>query len=454
MFSHYYNRFIKAINDRGFIFFIAAVMQRIVAIPIAFTIILISPFVKIRLITLYTSRIGEFMVNTYLMLCALESNDFPEEKGCKHFYFAQINAPICNQFLYKMWSRTISILYYPELWSFVDRILIFLLKEKYNTPFKVTFQRSGNGNYNRWDHLLRPKKQFISFTEDEKRKGADELMHLGVPSGKPFICLLVRDSKYLQVQLPNTEDWKYHAYRNANIKNYIPAIEFLTKNGFYVIRMGKHVESSLSLDNPRFIDYANHPCRSDFSDVYLSAHCLFFITTNSGIDAIAQMFNVPTLATNNILSDIRGNLSWIFMISKNVMCTETQSLIPYKALYQDYIHFYLSGQHDGKDPRLLMFAEWKKKKWTLIENTPDEILCAVKEMVDFLFDRYIETAEMKQIQELFWECFPRPIALEQSKSLIKNILMRISPSFLNKHMNLMTAKFANDANKNIEVSKE
>lgn len=435
MIIQFLNRFRNAIKRKGIAVVIVQSSQFIFAIPIALVLILISPLVKIRFISLYASRIGEYAVNNYLMLCALESNDYPEEKNCKHFFYSYSDTPVCNQFFHKMWSRAIPILPCGALWSFVDRILIATLGEKYNTRFKDQYQRSGGGP-DRQRYLFKDKKQFIWFTEKEKIMGETVKHQLGIPADKPFVCLLVRDSKYLQVHMSQTEDWKYHEYRDANIENYIPAIEFLIKKGFYVVRMGKHVDRALDINNPNCIDYANHSLRSDFMDVYLSAHCSFFISTNCGIDGVAQIFNRPLLTTNTALCDIQSFMHWILTIPRNVMCSKTDSLIPYNEIYRDYERFFLSGMYrPPQDPRRLMFAEWKNKGWTFVENTPDEILFVVKEMVDLLSQRYEEIEKSKAIQTLFWENFPPPFSFETV--LNKNLGMYISPFFLKKYNDLL-----------------
>ncbi|MDP1574227.1 MAG: TIGR04372 family glycosyltransferase [Coxiellaceae bacterium] len=432
------NRLLYAIKRKGFFIFLAQLAQFFLAVPTSMMIILIYPFFKIRLIKLYTSRIGQYGSNTHLMLCALISNDFPEEKKCLHLYYSYDDVPISNVFFHKMWKRAIPIVPFGALSSCVDRILILVFKKKYKTPFKSMFE-SSLGGHDHWDYFLKyDKKQFINFSKKEKNKGEELLNKIGIPSGMPFVCLLVRDEKYLKTRMPNSDDWQYNRYRDASIENYIPAIEFLTRSGFYVVRMGKEVGSALNLNNTKFIDYANHNLRSDFMDVFLSANCYFFVSTSCGIDCIPQIFYRPLITTNSIICDTRSYENWFFTIPKNVICKKTNKLVSYKEIYCDYQHFFLSGKYAGQDSRRIMFSEWKKKGFEFIENTPDEILGVVKEMVAFMNNSFVQTLEMKEKQRLFWRNFPAPLAL--NKSSYENIKMKISPSFLKKHANLMTEK--------------
>lgn len=432
------NRFFFAIKRKGVFKFSVQSLQFLLALPVAIILILIYPLFKVRFIKLYTSRIGQYGSNTHLMLCALESNDFPEEKNCLHLYYSYDELPICNAFFHKMWKRAIPILPCGALCSFVDRILIFMLKNKYKTPFKSMFE-SSLGGHDHWGYFSRfDKKKFISFTKEEENQGKKLLNELGILNQKPYVCLLVRDEKYLKERMPNSDDWQYNKYRDANISNYISAIEFLIESGFYVVRMGKNASSVFDLNNPGFIDYANHPLQSDFMDVYLSANCYFFISTSCGIDCIPQIFYKPLITTNSIMCDTRSYENWFFTIPKNVIFSKSNELISYKNIYYDYKHFFLSNKYKGQDPRWIMFAEWDKKNWEFVENTPDEILSVVKEMVAFMNNNFIETSEIKADQLLFWNNFLAPLALNETS--YKNIKMKISPSFLKKHASLMTEK--------------
>ena len=141
MLTRFLKRVANVIRQHGLFELIVRIIQRIFSIPVACLIICIYPIFKIRLIQLYSNRIGHFAVNTHLLLCALELNDFIEEKNCIHLYYLQTSLPVCNHFFSKMCSRAITILpTWGAFWGHVNAILIFFLKEKYNTPFKKMFE--------------------------------------------------------------------------------------------------------------------------------------------------------------------------------------------------------------------------------------------------------------------------------------------------------------------------
>lgn len=430
--TRYVKRFVNVIKTYGIGEAVLRIVKRVLSVPVALSIVLAWPFIRIRLIRLKSSRIGHFTLNTHLLLCALKHNTFPEEKNCLHFYMTQTHVPVCNEFLLKMWSRVIRIL--PPsgaFWAHVDDILIMILRGKYYSPFKKMFEDT-EGGYDRWNYQ-KNKDQFLFFTEEEEKMGEKLKNKLGIPEECPFVCLFVRDDEYLKVVMPNAA-WHNESFRNADIKNYIPAIEFLIQNGFYVIRMGKIVANTLDIGDSKFIDYANHSLKSDFMDIYLSSHCFFFIGTSSGLDGVPRMLNLPVVATNTIFFQQTSYLEWSFLIPKNVMCTTTKTLVSYREQYQDYARFILSGKYTNhRDPIMQEFA---RKNWVFVENTPDEILSVVKEMLDHLTRPVINTQEMKDLQLLFWESCPLNLALEETS--YKNVTMRISPAFLKKHHQLLT----------------
>ena len=92
---------------------------------------------------------------------------------------------------------------------------------------------------------------------------------------------------------PRYRDWSYHEYRNFNIDNFILAAEELTKRGYYVFRMGKHVKKPLVIKNKKIIDYAMSNNRSDFLDIYLASQCDFLLCSSTGIQNITEIFRKP-----------------------------------------------------------------------------------------------------------------------------------------------------------------
>ena len=66
----------------------------------------------------------------------------------------------------------------------------------------------------------------FQFTDFETIKVKKWLKERGWQEGEKIICVLVRDNAYLP-----GNNWSYHDFRNSNISNFIPAMEFLANKG-------------------------------------------------------------------------------------------------------------------------------------------------------------------------------------------------------------------------------
>ena len=149
-------------------------------------------------------------------------------------------------------------------------------------------------------------KPHISFNNEEKIKGEEILREFGIPESAKFVCLIVRDSAYLDRYKDQTlKDFSYHNYRDYDIDNFLLAAEELANRGYYVFRMGVKVHKPLKSSNPKIVDYANSKMRSDFMDIYLSANCTFGVTTSTGLDAVFYVFRKPAALIVTPIGDMR-----------------------------------------------------------------------------------------------------------------------------------------------------
>lgn len=345
------------------------ILSFIVSIPIAAIIIFIFPFYKIKLIRLFSDRIGHFSANTELLLCYLDEVKLTQKMVSYFFYTSE--APICNTYLLEMWKSVIPILSCARLAAYVDFLLTCILKHRYkNADIKKFENTEGNVDYTGNFHKHKPH---LFFSQHEKNRGTELLSSLGIPPHTPFVCLLVRDSAYLNQYFPG-KDWSYHNCRNANIDHFAEAALFLAKKGYYVIRMGKAVFKPFPAQHPNIIDYATMSIRSDFADIYLSSQCTFFISTSSGLDGIPVIFRKPILFVN--VSPFAGELQyWYpgkFFIMKRVYDQNTQRFVPIREI----------------DERFSRACNIQKTltqlNWIVIENTSTEIAEAVIEMEQYL----------------------------------------------------------------------
>lgn len=283
-------------------------MKRIIValifLPLLLLLHLISPVLLIRIGGIRSDRIGHLALDLELCLCSEAKNAKLLPRRINLFY---VNPPVSNDYLLKLWKK--KILFIPRyfLYPLDMSIKNFRFFQKHN--FFNLVNLHGHTNLSILDNSI----PTLSFTSSEIKQGQNLLQQLGISADQQFVCLAVRDGRYLNEFLPQ-KNWSYHDFRDSNIQDYLQMAEYLTQKGFFVIRMGKFVQQELKTSNPMIIDYANSLLRSDFADVYLFANCTFCISTSTGMDALASLFRRPVGLVNvvNIQSVASGSIIKLF----------------------------------------------------------------------------------------------------------------------------------------------
>ncbi len=126
---------------------------------------------------------------------------------------------------------------------------------------------------------------------NQLRKGRSGLSNIGIDPTRPFVCLIVRDSGHYSDSL-GRENPAY-GFRNHDIDDFSDSIRSLVKRGYQVVRMGAGKETPISLACDGFVDYATSGFRNELLDIFLAANCEFAISTQTGPDAVCQLFRRP-----------------------------------------------------------------------------------------------------------------------------------------------------------------
>lgn len=408
---------------RMFLYFILHLPFYFIAVPIVAVIRMIRPWFLVRFSVLYTLAIGHLAANTELYLCEKDDKvNIP--KGRRYIdLFYPTWTPVCNKYLLLMWKKLLCV--FPEF------VLSPIKKINRCLPGWEIHMIGNNTSHDRdTRNLFMQYPAHLRFTIEEEERGTIELKKLGIPEGKPFVCLLVRDDVY--------KEEKKHAvysnyicsdveseFRNSDIDNYILAIEELIKRGYYIVRMGVVVNKPLKIDHPQVIDYAWKGLRSEFMDIYLGAKCDFCVSTGSGWDAIPYIFRRPIVYTNFVpfCYAFTFEKNSIF-ISKRIRDFKKNRDLSFKEIFDRKIGF------------LERSSDYTDRGVSLIENTPEEILGVVVEMVERLNDTWKETEEDRDLQKNFWEIFPTK-ALSRWGTLHGKIYSKLGANYLRAHKELL-----------------
>ena len=378
---------LKKLMSLCFIFFQLPIY--LISIPIFIIITFIKPWYLIRWNFLNTSRIGDFAVRIELYCCERDANiNFPKQKYKDFFYLSKYTG---NKTLVDMWCKAITVL---PLWllkpiHMISNFFYSILGVK--NIHNINSPTEDRDIYNLFDKF----NSHISFTEDEETKGKEILKNFGLPRDAKFVCLIVRDSGYLNRYLEkgDSKKWNYHNYRNGNIDRYVMAAEELASRGYYVFRMGINVEKPLKSSNTRIIDYAKSKIRSDFMDIYLGAKCSFCISSACGFDAIPAIFRKPIAFVVVPIGFCFASSEKFLLLTKHHINRLTKKELSISEIFSSNVGTSFSSE------------EFENNNVELQENTPEEIRDLVIEMDDRIKGNWKETEQDILLQESFWSIF-------------------------------------------------
>ena len=210
-----------------------------------------------------------------------------------------------------------------------------------------------------------------------KQQMLELVYQLGIPPNAWFVCLHVRESGF-------RNDKGRREYRNSNINSYIPAINHITSNRGWVVRMGDNSMSKLpKLKN--VIDYPHTSSKSELMDLVLIKLCYFFIGTQSGIYDVAVLFNKPILLLNMY--------SWTF---GSPMHYKDRGII--KHVYSKIENRFLSiNEIYNSDWSLQNINSIANQDYYFVDNTEQEILDAVREYYKIISEDSFEPSIIQQL---------------------------------------------------------
>ena len=390
----------------------------ILAVPLVVVIRLISPWFLVRMGALQSLRIGHFAANTELYLCERKALiNLPKQRYLDLFHMA--HRPICNRQLAIMWKRVLNI--WPS-WV-MDPIIMVNRVIGGGAAHEIGDNTQGDLDVH---NLLERFPPHLKFTNDELASGESGLHAMGIPLDARFVCLIIRDSAYLEsIPLYKQLDMSYHNYRDCNIQNYVMAAEELAELGFFVIRMGVKVNEAIKTQHPKIIDYALNGMRTDLMDIYLGAKCEFCITVGTGFDAIPFIFRRPIVNTNYVPIGFLSTSSQQFLaITKHHYCVLENRILSLSEIFDRGAGFnYASSDFESIGIKLM-------------ENTPEEIRDVVIEMAERLTGNWQPHEDDEALQGRFWELFPGDaVDASNGRSLHGEIRSRFGAQFLRDNYN-------------------
>ncbi len=367
-------------------------------------LLFLSKFIKIRIGLIPYRSIGRIAGNLeyYLREKALGVS---AEKTFDILFSG--TRPVNHQIL-KMIDRNFRIIKSDFVWSLLTKIqsTLFVDSNRFSDRLDVTpwIDLSHSGFLVEWDIWQQAGPQ-LSFSSAEHVVGKKILINLGVPEGQEYVCMHARDMDYTDSpdyeRNPN-DQFSMYDFRDCNIDTYVPAAEWLVEQGLWVIRVGHQAKGPINSNNPRIIDYAFEHRQlienPEFADVYLQAHCKFFLGCTAGIYYLSHIFDVPMAFVNMVPLAESGRSSHDLFILKKYWNTCEERFMSFHEMVlrgADWNRLWYDQQKAIADEGIV-----------IVDNTADEILLLVQEMLGRLNNSWVDNPADPALQALLRNVFP------------------------------------------------
>ena len=344
-----------------------------------FCLTILNVIFKLRIGVLNSSRIGHFAANTELFL----RRKYIQNEKKNEIQVFITDGKVANNQLLTMIKRKLHVIDN----SFIIKIIktSHMIFKSSSLWIEMPFR---NNEYYEFSNIC-PQ---LSFTEEEEREGKALLAKMEVSPEAPFVCFHARDGLYLNKTLKGY-DWSYHDYRDCKIENYLKAVEYLSSQKIFALRIGYIVSEKISTNNPFIIDYANN-FRSELGDVYLLAKCKFILACTAGIRLISSIFNIPIAAANIIpIGDLSLGKQDLVIFKKH-WTKEKKRFLTFREIISMKAEWWLTGE------------KFKKAGIEMIENSPEEIFALSREMNERLDGTWVNSEEDEYLQQRFKNLFP------------------------------------------------
>jgi putative glycosyltransferase (TIGR04372 family) len=257
----------------------------------------------------------------------------------------------------------------PTLWHQSERVMMINGGHKFlPTPEFIEETYSKINQIQDYNHVIL-ENEYIKVAEKE-------LLSLGLPREVPFVVIHVRKKSW------------HDDTRQADILNYKLAVQHLIARGIWVIQIGTDNQNIL-IEDKNFLAIQGDDSAAFFLTPYLLYKCKFFINTCSGPTYLAPLFGTPVLQTN------------VIAVGKNTTTLSKNSMhLPKNWVYKDRkVSFseLLKSPEGYSDPGMNYL---KKRGYTLIENSSEEILAATLDMENLLDNNFRVLDYDSVIQEI------------------------------------------------------
>jgi putative glycosyltransferase (TIGR04372 family) len=223
----------------------------------------------------------------------------------------------------------------------------------------------------------------MRFAPDVAERARVEAAAIGLTDDMKLVAVHCREDGYKVGRDTATKgSRRADAMRNARIETHFAAIDYLVGLGYTVVRVGD--PSMTPVNRPGVLDLATHPKRTGLAELVCMFRSRFLICGESGPLNVSYLTNTPVAIVNSTcpVGGYPIRRDGFYMLKRVVDRVTRQPLSLRDMLTLDYLN-------SVRDPT----------KFIYLDNTPDEILRATKEMLEWCDGAYQEVGPQVAFRE-------------------------------------------------------
>ena len=239
------------------------------------------------------------------------------------------------------------------------------------------------------DSLWHEGKPVIGFIQSEIDFGVKFLQSIGVKSDQKIVCYTTRTASYYSGLQKYGVKLKPQTVRNPDERVYLEVAKTLSDRGYFVIRMGKDLDTEVPQTFANYVfDYAS-TSRSDFLDMFLLSRCDFLLNGCTGMVLFRGVLNLSTVSADLYLVQKNFFYGDVDIFQKVWLTRENRY-----ATVGEMVAMGVSFSDERHQERLGV---------RLVKNTAEEILAACDEMEARLNGTWVTTEEDEALQKKYWD---------------------------------------------------
>ena len=362
--------------------------------------------IEIWLMTTRLSKISFFIQDLEMGLREIQHRNLNR----KIWVIALYPIEFPNKYLAQQYRRHVTLLGKRQKW--IGEAIRFVVP-----IFRIRRRRVNNRSSNKFE-IWNSGSPTLNFKRDEIKRG--EKLESDLNLYQEFISFAISSKQYRshvdKAQVANSKSEKQDLITTIpDLSNYLALFSELSKNNLLVLRMGIHEDNRLPVDvGHGVIDYA-FLNRSEFGDVWLASRCLYFSTAGAGAWWLGAAFGKRTVLSDSYA--LRGtsgaNDLFIPQLAKFEQSSEIASFA-----------WMVANDEWAFDQNKL------NREYSIIKNTPQQIVDVNFEMLARLSGNWVETDEDIDLQRRFRSCQDLYRPADRSPA-------RIGAKFLREHQYLL-----------------